>query len=84
MNVTTYQAVVEAGQIRLPAGVFLKDQTTVYVVVPPIAVDTRTENERMDDAYADYPDARERAMMASMRQRMARNLREYEAEEGDE
>ncbi|MBC8140330.1 MAG: hypothetical protein H7Y38_02685 [Armatimonadetes bacterium] len=84
MSVITYQAVVEAGQIRLPAGVFLKDQTTVYVVVPPVTVDTRTEAECIEDAYADYPDAGEKAMMASMRQRMARNLREYEAEDGDE
>ena len=84
MSVTTYQGVVEAGQIRLPAGVFLKDQTTVYVVVPPVAVDARTEAERIDDAYADYPDAGEKAMMASMRQRMARNLREYDAEEDGE
>ncbi len=82
MSVTTYQAIVEAGQIRLPDGVFLQDQTTVYIVVPPIA-DTRTEAERIDAAYADYPDAGERAMMASMRRRMARNISEYEAEDDE-
>lgn len=83
MNVVTYEAVVEAGQIRLPAGVALRDKTTVYVVVPSV-VDTRTEAERVDAAYEDYPDAGEKAMMASMRSRMARNMREYDAEDEGE
>ena len=34
MKVTTFQGVVENGQIRLPAGVRLPDKAKVYVVVP--------------------------------------------------
>lgn len=34
MSVTTYEAVVEKGQVRLPAGVVLPEQLTVLVVVP--------------------------------------------------
>jgi len=34
MEVTTYEAVVEGGQVRLPEDVHLPDHTKVYVVVP--------------------------------------------------
>jgi hypothetical protein len=34
MSAITLEAVVENGQIRLPAGVVLTDQQTVFVVVP--------------------------------------------------
>jgi len=34
MDVTTYEAVVEDGKVRLPDGVHLPDHTKVYVVVP--------------------------------------------------
>ena len=34
MPVTTFEAVIENGQIRLPAGVVLPERQTVYVVVP--------------------------------------------------
>lgn len=34
MAVTTFEAVVENGQVRLPAGVVLPERQTVYVVVP--------------------------------------------------
>jgi hypothetical protein len=38
MKVTTFQGVVENGQIRLPAGVRLPDKAKVYVVVPEVEV----------------------------------------------
>ena len=34
MSVTTFEGVVENGQVRLPAGVVLPEQQTVFVVVP--------------------------------------------------
>jgi hypothetical protein len=34
MSVTTFQCVVENGQIRLPTNVRLPEKATVYVVVP--------------------------------------------------
>ena len=36
MPVTTFEAIVKDGQIRLPAGVDLPDQTRVYVVIPDL------------------------------------------------
>lgn len=36
MNVATFSAVVENGQIRLPENVRLPEKATVYVVVPGI------------------------------------------------
>ncbi len=38
MNVTTYEGVVEEGQIRLPANVRLPEKAKVYVVIPDITV----------------------------------------------
>lgn len=38
MSVTTIEAVVENGQIRLPASVRLPDQTKVYVLIPDAKV----------------------------------------------
>ena len=40
MNVQSFEAVVENGQIRLPGDVRLPDKTTVYVVVP-LAAETK-------------------------------------------
>jgi hypothetical protein len=34
MRVTTFEAVIENGQVRLPAGVVLPERQTVFVVVP--------------------------------------------------
>ena len=34
MPVTTFEGVIENGQIRLPAGVVLPEQQTVFVIVP--------------------------------------------------
>ena len=34
MPVTTFEAVIENGQVRLPAGVVLPERQTVFVVVP--------------------------------------------------
>jgi hypothetical protein len=36
MNVVTWEATVEGGQIRLPPDVQLPDHTKVYVVVPGV------------------------------------------------
>jgi hypothetical protein len=36
MKVTTFQGIVENGQIRLPANVHLPEKATVYVVIPNI------------------------------------------------
>jgi hypothetical protein len=38
MAVTTFQGIVENGQIRLPANVRLPEKATVYVVIPNIEV----------------------------------------------
>jgi len=38
MKVTTFEGVVENGQIRLPAGVRLPDKAKVYVVIPDLEV----------------------------------------------
>jgi hypothetical protein len=37
MNVVTYEAVVENGQVRLPADAKLPENAKVYVVVPGLA-----------------------------------------------
>ena len=34
MSVTTLEGVIENGRVRLPQGVVLREQQTVYVVVP--------------------------------------------------
>ena len=34
MSVTTFEGVIENGQIRLPAGVVLPERKIVYVIVP--------------------------------------------------
>lgn len=34
MSVTTFEGVVENGQIRLPAGVVLPERKIVYIIVP--------------------------------------------------
>ena len=38
MGVTTFEGIVEKGQIRLPAAVRLPERTKVYVVIPDIEV----------------------------------------------
>ena len=38
MKVTTFQGIVENGQIRLPATVRLPEKATVYVVIPGVEV----------------------------------------------
>lgn len=38
MSVTTFEGLVENGQIRLPANFRLPDKTRVYVVVPNLEV----------------------------------------------
>jgi len=38
MKVTTYEAIIEHGQVRLPADVRLPEKTKVYVVVPDIEI----------------------------------------------
>jgi hypothetical protein len=40
MAVATFEAVVENGQVRLPAGVVLPERQTVFVVVPDPATPT--------------------------------------------
>jgi hypothetical protein len=47
MKVTTYEGVVENGQIRLPVSVRLPDKAKVYVVVP--------EAEAQPSAYVSSP-----------------------------
>jgi len=47
MKVTTYQAIVENGQIRLPTNVRLPEKTKVYVVIPDV--------ELPSTAYIDSP-----------------------------
>ena len=37
MSITTFEGIVENGQVRLPAGVVLPDHQTVLVVVPDAA-----------------------------------------------
>ena len=39
MGVTTFEGIVEKGQIRLPATIRLPDSTKVYVVIPGIEVE---------------------------------------------
>ncbi len=34
MSVTTFEGVIENGQIRLPAGVVLPERKIVYIIVP--------------------------------------------------
>ena len=36
MKVTTFEGIIENGQIRLPANVHLPEKTRVYVVVPDV------------------------------------------------
>ena len=36
MKVTTFEGIIENGQIRLPANVHIPENTKVYVVVPDI------------------------------------------------
>jgi hypothetical protein len=38
MGVTTFEGIVENGQIRLPAAVRLPERTKVYVVIPDVEV----------------------------------------------
>jgi hypothetical protein len=38
MTVTTFQGIVEDGQVRLPAHVRLPEKATVYVVIPNVEV----------------------------------------------
>ena len=40
MKVTTFEGVVENGQIRLPANVRLPERAKVYVVIPDVEVET--------------------------------------------
>jgi hypothetical protein len=40
MKVTTFEGVVENGQIRLPANVRLPEKAKVYVVIPDVEVET--------------------------------------------
>ena len=42
MGVVTYEAVVENGQVRLPAEARLPENTKVYVVVPEVVIDIET------------------------------------------
>ncbi len=39
MGVTTFEGIVEKGQIRLPATIHLPDSTKVYVVIPSLEVE---------------------------------------------
>lgn len=36
MKVTTFEGIIENGQIRLPSNIHLPDKTRVYVVVPDV------------------------------------------------
>ncbi len=40
MKVTTFEGVVENGQIRLPATIRLPEKARVYVVIPDVEVQT--------------------------------------------
>jgi hypothetical protein len=40
MRVTTFEGIVENGQIRLPADVRLPEHAKVYVVIPDVEVQT--------------------------------------------
>ena len=40
MAVTTFQGVVEDGQVKLPANLRLPERTKVYVVVPDVEIAT--------------------------------------------
>ena len=40
MGVTTFEGIVENGQIRLPAAVRLPERAKVYVVIPDVEVET--------------------------------------------
>jgi len=38
MSVTTFEGIIENGQIRLPASVRLPDKAKVYVVIPHVEI----------------------------------------------
>ena len=40
MRVTTFEGIVENGQIRLPANVQLPERAKVYVIIPDVEVQT--------------------------------------------
>ena len=42
MRVTTFEGIVENGQIRLPATVRLPERAKVYVVIPDVEIQTVT------------------------------------------
>lgn len=55
MSVTTYQGVVENGQVRLSSKVCLPESATVYVVVPDAAVETSTPKFDLSEMIARMP-----------------------------
>jgi len=55
MPVTTFEGVIENGQIRLPAGVILPERKIVYVIVP--GIDTPLERAHAGFQLANPADA---------------------------
>jgi hypothetical protein len=40
MSVSTFEGIIENGQIRLPAAIRLPERTKVYVVIPDVEIET--------------------------------------------
>ena len=78
MEQMTFEGIVEAGQIRLPEGVYLPDKAFVRVTVTKVSeAKQKTNAERsaeIEAAYGPEPDEEEKAMLRSMRRRFNRTL----------
>ena len=78
MEKTTFEGIVEAGQIRLPEGIYLPDKAFVQVTIIEInETAQKTNAERIAEieaAYGPEPDEEEKAMLRSMRRRFFRTL----------
>ena len=86
MEQTTFEGIVEAGQIRLPEGIYLPEKTQVFIVVPSLdevaykSFQTRkvsreewnAQGAEIDAAYADFPDEEEAETMRVMRSQAAK------------
>lgn len=55
MPVTTFQATIENGQVRLPANVNLPEKATVYVVVPDFEHDANGKKFDLAEMISQMP-----------------------------
>ncbi|HYH85292.1 MAG TPA: hypothetical protein VEX60_07400 [Pyrinomonadaceae bacterium] len=55
MPVTTFQATIENGQVRLPANANLPEKTTVYVVVPDLEQNASGEKFNLAEMISRMP-----------------------------